>query len=298
MKKIILFIFLITISKPIYATPITSQLYIPEAGKMLNTLIFANKQNKSNNIQQIKALSLDLNGLFGLTETLSLHYNLEYVFNAKQEYEPKNQSSEFNYYYIGFINRMFENDFSMVDVEVNVGENELRFYGIAPKITPTINANIKYGLNFEYYNIGFSIGTEFFDKYTKKRNEFLTDTQDKMINYLFSLENEVVLLNILTINFNFYYKWNDDIINDYTNTKEGEEIIYENKYKLKDNFRLNTSINYSITPNNYIGLYYEYEYFKLNYTQTTTQSSSNISRKYNESKIKIHSFGARLTTYF
>lgn len=290
MKKLLFIILICLIYHTTLSTPITSPIYIPESGKILSNLNVGYDKFEFNNKKALTSYKLSTNGLIGIFEILSLNYNVEYLFHTKNRILNGNISDSFNAYGIGLTFRTFKNDFNILDIILNVGKDKLLI--LDTETTPFFNISLKYGLNFSHYNTALTFTTEFLDKYVQDLSNADFQKQNSMRNYILSFENEIIITNTFTIGLDFLYKWNDEINN--INYSSNSQLL--SFYKLKDNFTINTDLNYAINDNNYIALYYMFTSLKSKYNYLdSNNTSNNIS---NQTNIKYYSFGLKLTTYF
>lgn len=274
MKKIIYsFVALMVSSASLFAAPITSPIFMPNAGKILSNLeigyIMANYDKKLAGLSDdvYKAWNVSLYGKFGIFDRLAINYDVDFDFSRKINRE--DNSAAFRNFGLGFTGRIVDTDVNKLDIILNAGQEEDVL--ITKNNYIYIDLLLKYGLGFKYYNLAVSAAARYNNRYRSG-----DVSADKYFDYTFALENEFIVSNVVTIGLDFSYQLASKI-----KLKDANSF---NKIKSYNNYAVNVDLNYSIDANNYIGLFGDFVYSDV---------------KYNDFKNQIiYNFGIRLTTQF
>lgn len=230
------------------AAPITSPIYLPEAGKILSTLNIGytsstfDKAPAAASDKLEEAINIEAEGKLGIMEKLSLNYGLNLDFSRKLE--DQDQSAKFTNFYVGVTGRVLDVDAHKLDIIFNVGQEEAP---ILPVDQVYAELAVRYGLDFDMYNMGFSIGGKYINDW--ETNDGLDkDTLERGFAFYAKLENEFTITEKFTIGFDLFYNMNDKI--------ELKSVTDIEKYDSYSEYGFDLDANYAVYDNNFIGLYF------------------------------------------
>ena len=230
------------------AAPITSPIYMPEAGKILSNInlgytstIADDKDFKDiyNTDEIYKAMSIDVDGLIGVNEKIAINYGFNFDFAKKVKEE--DDSALFNDYYFGATFRAFEADVNKFDIILNFGQS-LNLPSMNEYSRPYAELGVRYGLELSNYNLGLSVKGRYVPELEIAGNKEADAGKD----FMFALENEFILNDQFTIGLDLTYSiFDEDILDDSYNV-----------------FGFNIDANYAVAENNYVGVYFGMDSYK------------------------------------
>lgn len=233
------------------AAPITSPIYMPEAGKIVSSLdlgyTMRNAEDKifggytSDTDKMYSAININLEGQMGIMDTLAINYGFDFDFARKSKDE--SDSGKFVNYYFGVTGRVLDMGVNKLDVTLNVGQADDIFMSSISQAYADLE--VRYGLELnEIYNMGFAINFEYVNGV-----EFSgTETFESGFNFGFTLENEFMIGEMFTIGLDLYYDLNDD---------------YKHKKNYSDSYNVYgglIDVNYAINQENFVGLYFAMDF--------------------------------------
>lgn len=237
------------------AAPVTSPIYMPEAGKILSNinLGYTTQQTDKdiyNTDKLYSAINLGLEGKVGVMDGLSINYGFNFDFARKVLDE--DSSAKFNNYYIGVTGRVVDVDANKLDLILNVGQADdtlLRDFLVGQSNRAYVEFGIRYGLDLDVYNLGLSVK----GKYVNDVECVGTQGIDGGFDVAFALENEFIFTENFTMGLDLGYSINKDY----------GDLDY-------NIFSLNVDVNYALTQNNFIGIYYGMDLNDTDYIEPTT----------------------------
>lgn len=231
------------------AAEITSPIYMPKKGEIINDLSLGKYNVSYDNKEGFfglrlieKGLNISDSGKIGLRDNLSLNYGFRFNFNRKENDggDVIKISEEFYDRYFGLTARAYDNEANKLDIILNFGQIN----------TPYVDLSARYGLDLNNYNLAFSLGGIYYSA-NKEGNH---REQEKM-RYYFELDNELAFADNFTFDLNLKYlkdrgyKWKND-----PNIGTGKE-------KGSDIYTIYAGLNYSLNKANYLGIYFENTWF-------------------------------------
>ena len=225
------------------AAPITSPIYMPEAGKILSNINFGYTMRRSDDdIEDVDTnfstdkmydgVNLGMEGKIGLMDNLAINYGLNFDFAAKSFDEKI--SSRFTNFYVGLTDRIINSGANKLDLILNVGQADDVFLSDVNRAY--VEFGVRDGLELDKYNLGFSIKGKYVIDY-ENSNEASVDGG---FDVAFALENEFIFTENFTVGLDLTYSLNDDY----------DDL---NSYNV---FGFNVDANYALNQNNFIGAYY------------------------------------------
>lgn len=249
------------------AAPVTSPIYMPEAGKILSTLDIGYTTSKfdktpdgqSDKIE--KSWNINLEGKFGIMDRLALNYGFDFDFSRK--IFDVDTSANFTNFYFGVTSRVYEIDAHKFDVILNVGQGEQSILAYEQVF---VELGLRYGLDLDSYNLGFSVAGRYINDYERGDSEDIT--REKLKNkYAFSvkLENEFIFTDNFTVGLDLYLNMRDKIKLDSPEYDKVANVTKAGttKYKSSQEYGFNLDANYALAENNYIGAYFDMSYSNL-----------------------------------
>lgn len=261
------------------AAPINSPIYMPEAGKFLSTMdIGYTTSDFDKTVPGLKddlerSWNINLDGKFGINDRLALNYGFDFDFARK--IGGARQSAEFVNFYFGATARAYEMDAHKFDVILNVGQEEAMLY---TENNVFVDLALRYGLELNSYNMGFSIGGRFFNDFRSEDYRLKKD-----FAFVVKFENEFIFSDSFTVGLDLYLNANGDI----RNKVEGE---VNTKIKSHQEYGFNIDANYALCQNNYIGAYFD---MSMSNAKFDVSSYGTIAKDPIQYK-----FGLRYTTQF
>ena len=220
------------------AAEITSPIYMPKKGEIINDLSFGKYNysidNENFGLRLIeKGLNISDSGKIGLKDNLSLNYGFKFNFNRKFDNSGNvaKISEEFYDRYFGLTARAYDNEANKLDIILNFGQID----------TPYVDLSARYGLDLNNYNLAFSFGGIY---YRPNKVQGSYRNQEKM-QYYFELDNELVVTDSITFDLNLKYL--KDRGTEWKYGKDDGANIYS----------VYAGLNYSLNKSNYIGIYFE-----------------------------------------
>lgn len=234
------------------ATSITSPIYMPEQGKISTDLKIGftkskfDKRPEGESDKFEESWNLDAEGKMGLTDGIALNYGFDFDFARKIRNGDK--SAKFTDFYLGLTGRVMNTEDNKLDIILNVGQEEDTIISLQDQVYAELA--IRYGLDLDMYNLGFSVGGKYINDYEDKDGDGITSykiERDYLVS--FKLENEFIF-NEFTVGLDLFYNINGDI-------KEKTDGITTAKFGSYNEYGFNVDANYALTEdNNYVGLYF------------------------------------------
>ena len=231
------------------AAPITSPIYLPEAGKILSTLNRGyttsefDKKPDGAKKELEESWNIVAEGKFGLMDKLALNYGFDFDFARKIRDE--DESAKFTDYYFGVTGRVLDIDANKLDIIFNVGQEEAP---VLPYDQVYVELAVRYGLDLDMYNLGFSIGGKYINDYESGKGAN-KDKLERGFAFTVKLENEFIFTERFTVGLDLFFNMNDDI-------KEKTGSVVTEKWDSYNEYGFNLDGNFALTDNNYIGLYF------------------------------------------
>ncbi len=254
------------------AAPITSPIYMPEAGKILTDLSIGytdSKFDKSSEFESDKAykgINISAEGKIGLMDRLSLNYGLNFDFS--RDVLDSEQSAKFTDFYAGVTGRVLDRGIHKFDVILNIGQEEAKFFPGADQ--PYVDLAIRYGLDLDSYNLGFKINGKYI-------NDFELDNDatklERGFTFGFALENEFIFTERFTMGLDLFYNMHDDI-------KLSDNGLSTTKIKSFDEYGFNVDANYALNQNNYLGVYFGMAFNDVEYDTLKDETEYNFGLKF------------------
>ncbi|HSQ98113.1 MAG TPA: hypothetical protein VLL98_05365 [Rickettsiales bacterium] len=253
MKKILTTAFVIgSLYGTAHAAVITSPIYMPTSGEAISTLdvgytksSFDKANNTTSNLaiedEFEKSWNLNMDGKYGLNDSMSLNYGFDFDFN--REMEKLDQSAKLTNVYVGLTGRVVDADANKLDILFNVGQQAEKYWLEYANDQMFADLAVRYGLDLDSYNMALSFGS----KYT---SEWKNDTAkiDDEFNFFAKLENEFIFTDSLTMGIDLFYTYNPK--NTYN------DGVDKQSYKSFSEYGLNIDLNYALNDNNYLGIYF------------------------------------------
>ncbi len=220
------------------AAPITSPIYMPEAGKILSninvgyTMRNSDEDITAGNDKMYSGVNLGAEGKIGVMDKLAINYGFNFDFVRKTLDE--DSSAKFTNYYVGVTGRVVDAGTNKLDLILNVGQANDVFLSSINRAYVEFGA--RYGLELDRYNLGFSVK----GKYVNDQEKAGISGIDGGFDVAFALENEFIFTEDFTVGLDLAYAINDD---------------YEpaDSYNV---FSFNIDANYALNQGNFIGVYY------------------------------------------
>lgn len=229
------------------AAPITSPIYMPEAGKILSNInlgytstIMDEKIGDTD--EYYKAMQLGINGKIGVNEKIAINYGFNYDFARK--ILDKDYSARFVNNYFGVTGRVYDVDANKIDLILNLGDRGTGY--------PYAEFDARYGLELSQYNAGLSVGFVYNPEVENAGNK----AYDSTFDFVVALENEFILSDQFTIGLDLNYK---KIAKDKKN-----DIDSYNEYGF------NIDANYAVAENNYVSVYFGMDRTDLEHDEDKT----------------------------
>lgn len=240
------------------AAPITSPIYMPEAGKILTdvkvgyTTSEFDKKPDGAKKELEQSWNIDLAGKMGLTDSLGLNYGFDFDFARKAM--DLDESAQFTNFYFGLTGRVLEADANKVDVIFNVGQKSDYIY-LDDQVY--VDLAVRYGLDLDMYNLGLSAGA----RYT---NDSESDTYkvERGFVFKFALENEFVFTEDFTVGLDLFYAINGK-------TEQKDLGALESRIKSYSEYGFNLDANYALNRNNFVGAYFGMALGNLKYEEVS-----------------------------
>ena len=247
------------------AAPVTSPIYMPEAGKVLANINVGYTTSKfdkapvdtTNGERLEKKLreswNIGAEGQFGVLDRLSLNYGLNFDFARK--IAKKNQSAKFTNYYLGATGRVVDANENKLDIILNIGQEEAPIFYNVDQIY--VDLAVRYGLDLDMYNLGFSVGGKYINDYENK----LADNNIKLqrgFDFYAKLENEFIFDSI-NVGLDLYYNMHSKVKSKYLTPFDTEKF----EWKSYNEYGFNVDLNYMLSEDNSIGIYYDMSFSNL-----------------------------------
>lgn len=266
------------------ATPITSPIYMPEQGKITTDLKVGYTKSKfdkkptgmSDKLEESWNVIAD--GKMGLTNEIALNYGVDFDFARKIRNGDK--SAKFTDFYLGLTGRVYDSMDNKFDVIFNVGQEENTIISSRDQVYAELA--VRYGLDLDMYNLGFSIGGKYINDYEDKEDNNTSYKIERDYLVYFKLENEFIF-DKFTVGLDLFFNMNGDI-------KEKEDSLTTAKYDSYNEYGFNIDANYALTENNnYVGLYFTM-------AQSDFEGPKDSLEKYKDPT--EYKFGLKFTTEF
>jgi len=234
------------------AAPVTSPIYMPEAGKILSNINLGyTMRNSDEDItedgdEMYSAVNLGLEGKIGVMDRLAINYGFNFDFARKILDE--DSSAKFTNYYIGVTGRVADAGANKLDLILNVGQGNDAFISLSTMAY--VDFGVRYGLELDRYNLGFSVR----GKYVNDEEVLGETVLDGGFDVAFALENEFIFTDNFTAGLDLNYSINDDY---------GDSDSY-------NIFGFNVDLNYGLNQNNFIGVYYAMDFNDADEIEPTT----------------------------
>ena len=277
------------------AATVTSPIYMPEAGKILSTInvgyttsefdkapSFADGYRYTKDLRE--SWNIGAEGKFGITDRLSLNYGVNFDFARK--IAKNDESAKFTDYYIGLTGRVVDADAHKFDIILNVGQEEAPvFYNVEQ---PYVDLALRYGLDLDMYNLGFSIGGRYINDYETELVSYGKSKLERGFDFYLKLENEFIFDRI-TVGLDLFYTMHDDL--------KSRNLVFDNEFKWDsyNEYGFNVDVNYALTEDNYIGVYFDMTFSDLK-NKTTLIDGEQTSDHWKDPT--EYSFGIKYTTQF
>lgn len=231
------------------AAPITSPIYMPEAGKILSTLNIGyttskfDKKPDGDSDKLEESWNIEAEGKFGIMDRIALNYGLNFDFARKIANE--DESAKFTNFYVGVTGRVLDVNANKLDIILNVGQEEAPIYSTDQVF---VDLAVRYGLELDMYNLGFSIGGRFINDWESGKGA----TKDKLergFAFTFKLENEFIFTERFTVGLDLFFNMNDDI--------KYKTLGAEQKWDSYNEYGFNLDGNFALGESNYIGAYFD-----------------------------------------
>lgn len=233
------------------ATPITSPIYMPEEGKIITDLKVGYTKSKfdkkpvnmSDKLEESWNVIAD--GKMGLTNEIALNYGFDFDFARKIRNGDK--SAKFTDFYLGMTGRVYDSMDNKFDIIFNVGQEEDTLVSLQDQVYAELA--VRYGLDLDMYNLGFSIGGRYINDYENKDDDGNSYKVERDYLVYFKLENEFIF-DEFTVGLDLFFNMNGDV-----KEKNNNAIIA--KFDSYNEYGFNIDANYALTENNnYVGLYF------------------------------------------
>lgn len=231
------------------AAPITSPIYLPEAGKVLSTLNIGYTTSKfdkkpdgaSDKLEQ--SWNIEAEGKVGVIDRMALNYGLSFDFARKNMDE--DQSAKFTNFYFGTTGRVIDADANKLDIILNVGQEEAPIFAYDQVY---VELAARYGLDLDMYNFGFFVGGKYINDWQNGKG---ADKEKLDRGYTFSvkLENEFIFTENFTVGLDLFFNANDKI----KYTVAGAET----KWNSYNEYGFNLDANFALANDNYLGAYFD-----------------------------------------
>lgn len=267
------------------AAPITSPIYMPEQGKITTDLKVGftkskfDKRPEGESDKLEEAWNLDAEGKMGLTDEIALNYGFDFDFARKIRNGDK--SAKFTDFYLGLTGRVFDSNDNKFDIILNVGQEEDTIVSLQDQVYAELA--VRYGLDLDMYNLGFSIGGRYINDYEdKESNNAGSYKVERGYLVSFKLDNEFIF-DEFTVGLDLFFNMNGEI-------KEKTDGITTAKYSSYNEYGFNVDANYALTEdNNYVGLYFAM-------TQSDFKGPKDSAEKYKEPT--EYKFGLKFVSEF
>jgi len=281
------------------AAPATSPIFLPEAGKILSTLNigyttakFDKKPNgESDKLEE--SWNVEAEGKFGITDRLSLNYGFDFDFARKVWDE--DQSAKFTDFYVGVTGRVVDVDDNRFDIILNVGQEEAPIY---TKDQVYVDLALRYGLDLEKYNLGFSISGKYINDWEDGKGA-MKEKLERGFEFGVKLENEFIFSESFTVGLDLFFKMHDDIKFKGLDVEYDEGLaefqtngVETSKWDSYNEYGFNIDANFALANDNYIGAY-----FTMSFSDLEEKSYEDVDGKRFKDPTEYR-FGLKYTSQF